>query len=519
MLSPKLGHGLSGVPVYIVGVTEFLTPTMHAAAFANERNPRPAVHFLRDQTMHYLGPETSYRLGPWPDLASEERRGKGCWRLSTFAGEQILRAFTYSTQPWVPDWRQLRALGNPDRWRDWSCPPYVYWSGEYWAERATGQGILPLGMVPQKDLVRACCYTQSKTFQRSIPPPWRCLVKRYPDKHLALLRLLSVCPESAQLAEAHPAVFYLLACVVEEPSARLIDRRVVQTLLRGPQIEILKRAGLPAQESVRRFLRKVPSSLVCLPSLKLLSRALVAAPFGRALRHVRVVTPKFLSLLEEEEFWPLLAPSFVGEIAKAGFAEDPHSPEREMMLQLRFLTTHWVEKGRPGITLKSRGDVMKLWRSFYREELAWKETPFEKLGFPRPPFAGTADVMPITTAQELIEEGKNQSNCAGQEWQVRGVGDGSKYFYRVTAPDRATVLIEREKPSDSWLITDVRGPGNSIPSMNTVRMIVEALGLPAQPRWYPTMKEAWWIDGPYAFLPSAFRSTFEAARVMKGGRN
>lgn len=67
--------------------------------------------------------------------------------------------------------------------------------------------------------------------------------------------------------------------------------------------------------------------------------------------------------------------------------------------------------------------------------------------FPPPPVPGTPDIVPLRSAADLEEEGREQRNCvASYAWRVRR---GMCYIYRVLQPERATLSIV-PGPDGGW---------------------------------------------------------------------
>lgn len=76
--------------------------------------------------------------------------------------------------------------------------------------------------------------------------------------------------------------------------------------------------------------------------------------------------------------------------------------------------------------------------------------------FPPPPFPGTENLVPITTADDLLEEGRRQRNCVGA--YAGRVRRGRCYIYRLLAPKRATVEIVLRK--NGWRLGEIKAAEN-----------------------------------------------------------
>jgi hypothetical protein len=81
----------------------------------------------------------------------------------------------------------------------------------------------------------------------------------------------------------------------------------------------------------------------------------------------------------------------------------------------------------------------------------------EAIPFPPPPFPGTADILPLTTAADLVQEGEEMRHCVA----IYGprVRAGECYVYRVLRPTRATVSLVRQ--GRRWEMEQVAGIANA----------------------------------------------------------
>jgi hypothetical protein len=83
---------------------------------------------------------------------------------------------------------------------------------------------------------------------------------------------------------------------------------------------------------------------------------------------------------------------------------------------------------------------------------------------PPPPFPGNADIVPITTWDDLKLEGKAQHNCAGT--YALGVSTTKFYIYRVLRPERATLSITKRR--NRWVVDQLKAACNRYVSGTTI---------------------------------------------------
>ena len=87
--------------------------------------------------------------------------------------------------------------------------------------------------------------------------------------------------------------------------------------------------------------------------------------------------------------------------------------------------------------------------------------------FPPSPFPESPDIRSITSAAELCREGARMHHCAGT--YASKAARGECFFYRVLAPERATLAIERGPRA--WRILDLRLACNRRPNAATVQAV------------------------------------------------
>ena len=90
--------------------------------------------------------------------------------------------------------------------------------------------------------------------------------------------------------------------------------------------------------------------------------------------------------------------------------------------------------------------------------------------FPAPPIQGNEVIVPITTARELAEEGKEQRNCA-LSYSAR-IYRGQSYVYKVLGPERATLSLEKQN-GGYWMIGQLLKERNQPVSRMTHKNVEE----------------------------------------------
>ena len=100
-----------------------------------------------------------------------------------------------------------------------------------------------------------------------------------------------------------------------------------------------------------------------------------------------------------------------------------------------------------------------------------EEERIKSLIFPPPPLPGNKSVVPLDSPAMVLEEGKMQHYCVAPYMDKISVG--RNYFYRVLAPERATLLLVCS--GGIWFIERISAACNKSVSSETKRAAIEWL--------------------------------------------
>ena len=448
-------------------------PDIHSTAYVD--SPEIA-RLLRQGTLFALGETVSYRLGPYPRYVSASRTGTGPWRADQAAADKVLELF----QP-----NCSRRLAH---WRD-----------DVWLETATGQSCFLHDEEDQAEIVRSRFFDALLEYQALIPPHHRFIAKRSPHHCAAVLRLLSAVPESAVLARENPALFLCAAATFDAATADEIDAAEVIAWLRRPQRELARHCGLPATESTRKFLRRLPVAGLSAADIRCVVEALEYPALRRPLRHARTINRPLAGLLACRFLWDFLSADLINAILRL-----PPAVAEEHVRELRgdlWTVSELVRtcQGTPRRFRTVKETRHAAWHAAL-QETALSATPFTlDQPFPPPPVPGTSELKPLLTPRQQIEEGDLMRNCVGHDAMIRSVIGGLAYFYQLATPERATIQLSRGRIEEPWVLTEIRTLGNGIPRSTTVSAAVASLQLPAVPVWYPA--DPVWMTGTHPFMP------------------
>lgn len=274
-------------------------------------------------------------------------------------------------------------------------------------------------------------------FLAPIPQELRRLAGRFAWGQIPALRLLRLTPYAAQLAASEPFLFWLLAMAFQE----------------------------------QRFAARECRALFLLPRKKVLAELMGEDPGGKGLS-INTVRKLSLKRYDHSEYLMFMtlyrsglfktarhAPSICFETLLYRFSTPDISLIANLLGKMPFhlwyearylyfecmrltLNNDQTREAANNAAMACR-DLYDL-RSLHDSLTAPFKKPFflepeEHPPFPAPPFAGSATIEPITTPQELYEEGIAMEHCVYS--LAHEASEGSVYVYRVLAPERGTLSL------------------------------------------------------------------------------
>jgi len=311
----------------------------------------------------------------------------------------------------------------------------------------------------------------------TVPPHIVGMVERFQSHQWNLIELLAGKPEALDLLAVNPALAYCLANCDQfrrwtgaSPAAHagfVTDRR---------QRDILSWLGFPASEALARIFRKILPEAITPSGARMLRHALRSEPrILKLLAHRPVINAGVLALVTNLKLLPAVSPLLLGEVG-AEKEEAAHPQTADLILDVmsmlwdlgrpsavpRFESIGAVRRYHDRLVGEHRQIMEELDRR--RREAAAarprkdRKKPAKRLeDFPPPPLPGTEDIVPLTSAAALREEGGEQQNCVGS--YARRVRSGRIYVYKVLRPERATLAIARGARG-SWKLADLKAARN-----------------------------------------------------------
>jgi hypothetical protein len=268
-------------------------------------------------------------------------------------------------------------------------------------------------------------------------------------RQFVLLRMIRHCPETLELLQSNPVLTWLCADAIatsETPATKACD------IIMARRRDICGFAGLPATESMVKILGKMGSDAytqILFNDLRKLFKN--KERISRLRLFKKIPAEEIFNLSNRFDFlaWALSTADKSGVLVWDAMWLDASD---------RGFST-WSDTIRLGVDIGIQNPLKRLESCKSFEEVVnvhnrWSETlsrdraieRIEKFfrdhgtySFPHPPLPGNADIVPITTIKELLDEGAEMHHCVGS-YSDR-IMNGKSYIYRVLRPQRATLEI------------------------------------------------------------------------------
>lgn len=299
-----------------------------------------------------------------------------------------------------------------------------------------------------------------------IPREVREAVAPYPERHWHLLSLAARCgPPAVDLMRSNPALAWALASSwvfrinpVQEPlraARRLLARGRVQR-------DILAWLDFPASETSRRTLRKLDTRSIRVNTLLALRAGMQDADALRLLQHLPTLNHGAIRMACDPVLRPWITPHLLKDVVTTG--DGPYgnlSPDRsehqyahaatQLHDCLRMMGFLEIEHREIGV-IRSVHGLAERHDDLVRRLQNRGDRQRAPLALPPAPFEGTSDIIPLQSEAALLEEGDAMAHCIGSYGPLAATGDTA--VYRVLAPERATLAIERQ--GNGWRISELK---------------------------------------------------------------
>ena len=316
-----------------------------------------------------------------------------------------------------------------------------------------------------------------RAFAESFPPDIRKSLAPFGSRqwHLAKLAQLD---GGLDLINTNPGLAFCLASSwVFKRSAH--PWRTARRLLSLKRRDAAGWLGFPATESVVRLLGRVAPEACYAPLVLNLRRAVnggLAPELVDTLRFLPVLNADTLTLINSRTMLPRLTPAFIRDVARRSVHPGCTGEWRDLMVDVQRMLQLLPDTPPPG-PLHSLAAYRRYHDALacqYNERVAdeTQEPLDDGSPLPPPPFPGTSEIIPLSTPQEVHQEGVEQRSCVAA--YLDKVRRGHTFIYRVLAPQRATAEIAEQQPG-RWHLVQLAGFKNRSVSKATSQALDEWL--------------------------------------------
>lgn len=304
-------------------------------------------------------------------------------------------------------------------------------------------------------------------FRFSLPKPVARVLEPFRTHQWPLLVLLHHDPGALELAEANPALAFVLAQKLKA------DHELIAALRCSSmrQRDLLEVLGLPASPAAVNLFRKIaPASLSGdnWTSLVGVLQDELAAGKSR-LNHLPSINSGVVEILADPRASRAATPTLLSEVAR-----DRSENYRGRVVHMITSTLRMQDELRTGDRCREFQSLARLrtvheevsenYRRRVRQLIDANEHANDP--FFSPPIPGIAGrIEPITSAAGLVDEGEEQGNCVAS--YASRVAAGHTFIYRVLHPERATLSISMKTPFGGWEIDELETKFNTDASEET----------------------------------------------------
>jgi len=319
------------------------------------------------------------------------------------------------------------------------------------------------------DTIAARVRQALQTFMAPVPADARDEIARFSERQWHMMALFARCPGALDLVKSTPALAFALASNwVFTPKAVTQPLRSARALLCKRQVQICDWLGFPARPSTIHLLRKLRIDNVSIQTLLYFRDALWNEDAVRLLRHCPSISATAVMIATRPGLHNRFSHRFLLDLAK----HEGASNQNEFSSVIDWATRPGIFKDNPNRVFDSLTQLLNFQQSCYARGRN-SEVCSPELELPLPPVAGTPNIVPLRTGQDLLAEASAMRNCVAT--LCDSAADGTMAFYRITAPERATLSLIRD--DGIWRVCELRGPGNARVSQNAYAAVYAWLGL------------------------------------------
>ena len=304
-------------------------------------------------------------------------------------------------------------------------------------------------------------------FRFSLPRAVAARAEKFQSHQWALLRLFHARAETLELAAQNPALCFALASfrAFAEAAPRMsFAQGVKMSELR--QRDIAGFLGFPATDGAARILGKLAPESASVELLQPLRAALAQPEVTKALAHLPRLNAGAVAIAIDPQARAASTPKLLTEVAAVPVEKYRAAIAGLIQDTLRMFFEVHPRRGTP--QFQSIARVREVHDEVSVEFLRREGLQQRELRFPQPPLRGTAEIVPIRTWLDLVEESRKQDNCVAT--YAERIQHRHTFIYRVLKPERATLSIV-PGPDGDWQIGELKARGNTDVSQFTERSV------------------------------------------------
>lgn len=408
---------------------------------------------FEDGTLFMEAGGMALSLGVWPNPCARLRRRDGGWLPTERLADDVLGV-----------WEGLEPGEAPTR------DPFAVLEGKRGSRDKTEAALLSGGLWPF-----------SLYFER-IPFMERSIVARYRHRRFHILGFLASDERCRDLAETNPGLAFALASSWRFRSGNCAAGSAVPRAAPGwKRRELAGWLGFPNTETSVRALRIIAPRALDLSTLLRLRARMREEDVCTTLSRLSRIDAATLRILAEPRLSALVSMRLFHDLEAAACEDCGYCGRSCPVAALERVRGIARALGRrrlgPIASLAGLEELVAGLAGEY-ERRSWQRLArVSRRRFGTPPFAGTEGIEPITTEAGLYAEGLEMGNCVPD--YLAEVHAGGAYFYKVTDPSRATLLLRRllEYGAWSWVPCEIRGPANtSFPEADEETVLARLMG-------------------------------------------
>ncbi len=286
-------------------------------------------------------------------------------------------------------------------------------------------------------------------FFNDIPQKVISAVRPFQWRQFVLLKMVRYRPETLELIQSNPVLAWFLADAIALKQIPISDG--CEWVYRKRK-DILEFAGIPSTDSIVKTLSRIKPAEYTQILFENLKKLLHQNDKMSKLHFIQYIPGKeIFNLLNhfEYSYWLLSTRDYTGMTIWETLTADNEdeicrlwTDSRNCAKSLRIACPEdQLGKCKSMEGLRAIHDK---WSNMYNKVNTAQRIDqfFQDHGtysFPPPPLPGDADIIPITTIKDLLDEGAEMHNCVGS--YAEKVLYGECYIYRVLRPQRATLEI------------------------------------------------------------------------------